>query len=547
MARNLRGKSDSQLQQDALKYQGSAKRELESQLGSHEPFSSANPGLTGTSKGRMLNASGAPSAGYQNYMDRMGIVDLGPRGYAPDDRTVRKYIDNTGGNPYLQELDRRKNFKKSPEAQREKAQKRQLRKQQAAASAQASTNRSLQERFYADVRGKTDEANRVNEERYQDILGDLEARYDRGMGRAENWGESARADLDERFAESLGDVQAGISARGFGMSTKPGAFAARSDRELAREHQRVSEMGDIRAGEIDARLSGDVARFKEARTDEAPDFNAQLALSRALGAGNDGQGFDNLNNVGGYGGGGYGRGGGGYGGGGYGKAPMIYGMNFPYANMNYGGAPVSRRRDNLPTDEALLEEMDTSYDDALPEEMDISYFNDVQASEWDFPYPGPSTPKHDWEVFDTYMDDPTGRADQFAPSTSWNPAANNTGDGRITNYNYSELPDDFMSYIPEHDWEVFDTKMDPLNRRVRPPARRQPKPVRPQPKQDWEVFDTYMDRPPARRQPKPVRPQPKQDWEVFDAYMDRPPARRQPKPARPQPKQDWEVFDTYMN
>jgi hypothetical protein len=147
------------------------------------------------------------------------------------------------------------------------------------------------EKFFREAEEKIEEANNANESRYNQIMGDLDARYNRVMDRIQNFGHAARADLQERAAEALGNIHANLSARGLGNSTVLAAFQQRNARDLAREQQRLSETVDTRAMNADMQMTADKAGFMERREDVAPDWGQIQEMAMKYGLGNEGRGF----------------------------------------------------------------------------------------------------------------------------------------------------------------------------------------------------------------------------------------------------------------
>ena len=148
------------------------------------------------------------------------------------------------------------------------------------------------EKFFREAEEKIEEANNANETRYNQIMGDLDARYNRVMDRIGNFGVAARADLQERAAEALGNIHANLSARGLGNSTVLAAFQQRNARDLAREQQRLSETVDTRAMNADMQMTSDKAGFMERREDVAPDWGQLQEMAMKYGVGNEGRGFN---------------------------------------------------------------------------------------------------------------------------------------------------------------------------------------------------------------------------------------------------------------
>ena len=205
------------------------------------------------------------------------------RGRTPTEADLDKYMASLGGNPYS---GRRKSNQfganKSSDRRRNAV-------RDAASAKQGERAKSDLAKFFDEARKMIDKTNLKNEERYEEILGDLTTRYDHAMARISQFGGSARADLEERAAEGLGNIQAQLSARGLGNSTIMASFMQRSDRDLAREQARISEQQAMREVETGAQLSGDMAAFKERREDVAPDYMGLMELANKYGRGGGGQ------------------------------------------------------------------------------------------------------------------------------------------------------------------------------------------------------------------------------------------------------------------
>ena len=147
------------------------------------------------------------------------------------------------------------------------------------------------DKFFREAEEKIEEANSANKSRRDDIMQRLDDKYNRVMDRIDNFGEAARSDLEERAAESLGNIQANLSARGLGNSTIMASFIQRNKRDLAREQQRLSEAVDTRTMNADVQMTDQQTGFLERINENAPDYGQLMELSARYGRGNDGQGF----------------------------------------------------------------------------------------------------------------------------------------------------------------------------------------------------------------------------------------------------------------
>ena len=151
---------------------------------------------------------------------------------------------------------------------------------------------SALDKFFREAEEKIEEANDANQKRRDQILSDLDARYNRVMDRINNFGHAARADLQERAAEAMGNIHANLSARGLGNSTVLAAFEQRNARDLAREMQRLSETVDTRAMNADMQMTADKAGFMERIEENAPDWGQLQEMAMRYGLGNEGRGFN---------------------------------------------------------------------------------------------------------------------------------------------------------------------------------------------------------------------------------------------------------------
>lgn len=219
------------------------------------------------------------SPGLEDFYNRQGPHAHMTYGQTPQPVQVESYIKAIGGNPYKRQLAALQENRRSG-------------KLAAPAPPAPPTRDQLLQEFLDSAKAQEEAANAANEERYQDILGRLEDRYDRNMGRVSNYGKAARQDLIESSDEALGGVRANLANRGLGSSTIFDAFRQRSARDLAREKQRLSEQVDRRAAEYDQALSKDIAAFMERRTDEGPNQNMIAELVRQFGLANDGRGYN---------------------------------------------------------------------------------------------------------------------------------------------------------------------------------------------------------------------------------------------------------------
>jgi hypothetical protein len=200
-------------------------------------------------------------------------------GLTPSDAYVRRFIAQTGGNPYeMQLVELRDTAKK---AKNDGADKKLL--DEMAAKSKESAPEDLLKQLIESGQGAFDEAKQANLQRYNQGLQELQDLRSRNLERVKNFGQAAKQDLQERAAESLGNIQANLASRGMGGSTI-GWLAQRVSSDLAREQQRLSEMVDDRSAQYDTRNTNDLVGFIERRNDIAPDFNSLAQLAQAYGS-----------------------------------------------------------------------------------------------------------------------------------------------------------------------------------------------------------------------------------------------------------------------
>lgn len=206
-------------------------------------------------------------------------------GVAPNDSQLDQWIKQNGGYPSGTNKGLMNNKPGSTSNRKHQVSK-------AAELSKVKAAKTDLEKFFESAEKKVLEANDANRKRRDTILKDLDDRYNRVMDRIGNFGVAARADLQERSAEALGNIQANLSARGLGNSTIMASFMQRNQRDLAREQQRVSEMVDTRAMNADMKMTSEKTGFLERINENAPDYNQLMNLAAKYGEGNAGQGFN---------------------------------------------------------------------------------------------------------------------------------------------------------------------------------------------------------------------------------------------------------------
>lgn len=149
---------------------------------------------------------------------------------------------------------------------------------------------SLFEKLVADAQAKEDEANRQNQLRYDQVLGNQNDLRGRVMGEVDNWGGVQSKLNDEKAAEALKSIKADMAARGIANSNVTPAFQQRNARDLALVQQDLSERKSDRRIGYDTALTQDQNAFIERRNDIGPDQNALLQLALQYGQSGNGTG-----------------------------------------------------------------------------------------------------------------------------------------------------------------------------------------------------------------------------------------------------------------
>ena len=148
-----------------------------------------------------------------------------------------------------------------------------------------------------------DEANRANEQRYQDTIGELQSVRSRAMGRFAGYGEQAADDIRERYNDLSASDYQGLVSRGLGNSSLRHSFALGRQRELTRDLNRLNESIIGQQNAADIGTTNSLAQMMASRVDQQPDLGQMAALYGNLGASGYGQPAYQ-----GVGGGGYGYG-----------------------------------------------------------------------------------------------------------------------------------------------------------------------------------------------------------------------------------------------
>lgn len=143
-------------------------------------------------------------------------------------------------------------------------------------------------------------ANRANLERFEQVKGGFENRFNRGMANLQGLGQQELADIDQSFEELQAQQLANLTQRGLSGSTIPAVLQQGIARERGRTRGSTLDRLRQQRLSLDADLSGDLLGFIERREDTGPDFGQLITLGRELGRSRDGRlGGSRLGSVGG--------------------------------------------------------------------------------------------------------------------------------------------------------------------------------------------------------------------------------------------------------
>lgn len=128
-----------------------------------------------------------------------------------------------------------------------------------------------------------DDANRANEQRYQDTLAGTQNRYERNMNYLEGAGQQEARDINQAYAQQAARTNQDLINRGLRTSTIASNLQAGNERERLNDQGRLQERLRQQRIATDAGLSGDVLSLMERRNDIAPDMNQLIALAQLEG------------------------------------------------------------------------------------------------------------------------------------------------------------------------------------------------------------------------------------------------------------------------
>lgn len=128
-----------------------------------------------------------------------------------------------------------------------------------------------------------DEARQANEQRYENILGGYQDRWQRAMAQLQGVGDQQRKDLNQRYDNNKGAVDQSLIARGMSNSTVSDSLKMGNERERNNAINRLEESLTRERLGYDTGLQGDLLQFMERRNDTYPDLNQLLQLAQMMG------------------------------------------------------------------------------------------------------------------------------------------------------------------------------------------------------------------------------------------------------------------------
>ena len=134
-----------------------------------------------------------------------------------------------------------------------------------------------------------DEANRANEQRYGDTIGELQGVRSRAMGRLAGYGQQAADDIRERYSDQQSANYQSLVSRGLGNSSLRLSSALGTEREMNRDLRRLNESIIGQQNAADIGTTNALAQMMASRVDQQPDLGQMAALYGNLGASGYGQ------------------------------------------------------------------------------------------------------------------------------------------------------------------------------------------------------------------------------------------------------------------
>jgi len=160
-----------------------------------------------------------------------------------------------------------------------------------------STSKSYGSGIAGQYQKALDEAKAANEERYGEIKGGYQERYDTAMGDLEGLGAQQRKDLGKQYSDERAKTRSYLSARGLSGTTLAPTMEQGS---IGKEQESMTRLNEALKRErlgYQTGLSGDKLGFMERREDVGPDMGmlSQLAYGEGTAGGGGGGGYGGIN------------------------------------------------------------------------------------------------------------------------------------------------------------------------------------------------------------------------------------------------------------
>lgn len=137
--------------------------------------------------------------------------------------------------------------------------------------------------FIQEYQNEFDKANRANESRYGDILGQYNSLYGRQMDSFSGGNAQNIADINQSYDSTGSANTQDLIDRGLTGSTISANIRSGNERDRGAAINRENFNYQNQRRAADAGLTTDKLNFMERRTDKAPDINQLIALSQAYG------------------------------------------------------------------------------------------------------------------------------------------------------------------------------------------------------------------------------------------------------------------------
>lgn len=167
------------------------------------------------------------------------------------------------------------------------------------------SNNAFLANLSSQYQAKMDAANRENEKRYKNILGQYGDLHARTMGSYDQLGQDQIAESRRMYDQSLAGMNARLGARGLSGTTVGASLQHGVDRGYQDAVKGIQEASAVRKATADADLMRAKLAFMERREDVQPDFSNLVNLSQSMAAGGYGAGYGGMAGAGARGSGGY--------------------------------------------------------------------------------------------------------------------------------------------------------------------------------------------------------------------------------------------------